>query len=304
MNDVDVSVVIPVKDGEKYLGSALKAVFSQQTSFKFEVIIIDSGSKDNILDIIKKYPIILYEIKKEDFNHGLTRNFGISKAFGRYVVLMTQDAVPCDKYWMERLVNNLEHDGRVAGVYSRQIPRKDMSDFYRIVTNRPFALEKEKRISQIDRIEDYNKLPPHEKYYFCNFDNVSSCVRKAVWENFKFSETQFGEDIEWAKNVLEAGYKIVYEPESMVYHSHDYSITEWYKRNKVNYNKLNALFGVNGVNNLFKAMIFSIIYSTSDFYNFIRFCVNRKDIKAFVSGAFLIPIYSLARALGQYRGIK
>ncbi len=305
MSDIDISVVIPVKNGERYLDSALRAVFSQKTDLKFEVIIIDSGSGDATPDIIKNYPACrLYRIKEEDFNHGLTRNFGISMAMGRYVILMTQDAVPCDNRWMEKLVNNLEHDSRVAGVYSRQIPHKDASVFAQIRTNRFLTSQREKRISRIDNIECYNKLPPLEKHSFCNFDNVSSCIRKSIWENFKFFRAEFGEDIEWAKRVLEASYKIIYEPDSMVYHSHDYSIAGWYKRNRINYNKLHAIFGLNVADTAYKLLPAFFIYAILDFYGLAKFYKDKKEIKTIISSMPLIPLYSFAAVLGQYMGIR
>jgi len=304
MSDIDISVFIPVKNGERYLDSALKAVFSQDINFKFEVIVIDSSSRDKTLDIIKKYPIRFYEIKEDDFNHGSTRNFGISKAMGRYVILMTQDAVPCDNRWMNRLVDNLEHDDSVAGVYSRQIPHEDASVFAQIRTSRFLTSRREKRISWAGNAEDYNKLTPAEKYRFCNFDNVSSCIRKAVWENFKFSRTEFGEDTEWAKSVLEAGYKIVYEPDSMVYHSHDYSISGWYKRNRVNYSKLHSVFGLNDADAAYKLLLFFFVYTIRDFYSFISFYKDKKGFKAIFLSVFLIPFYSFAGVLGQYIGIR
>jgi len=305
MSDIDISVVIPVKNGEKYLDSALKAVFSQKTDLRFEVIVIDSGSKDATPDIIKKYPACrLYQIKEEDFNHGLTRNFGISQAMGRYVVLMTQDAIPCDRRWMWRLVDNIERDGRVAGVYSCQIPYENASILAKIRTNNFFTSRREKRTSYIDDMEGYDRLSAGEKHQFCNFDNVSSCIRKAVWENFKFSNMEFGEDIEWAKRVLEAGYKIVYEPDSAVYHSHEYSIADWYRRNRVNYKTLRSIFGIRGINAAYKLLPFLFICAIRDFYNLGKFYKDTKDIRAVLSGIFLIPIYSFFGALGQYDGAR
>jgi len=304
MSDIDISVVIPVKNGERYIESVLKAVFSQKSGSNFEVIIIDSGSKDKTLDIIKNYPISLYQVKEEDFNHGLTRNLGISKALGRYVILLTQDAIPCDKRWMERLVNNLERDGSIAGVYSRQVARKDSVIFTQFRVSRFFTSKRERGVSQIEDIETYNKLQPLEKYIFCNFDNVSSCIRKATWENFKFQKTEFGEDIEWSKRVLEAGYKIVYEPDSAVCHSHDYSVRSWYQRNIINYKRLHAIFGVNGMDNFYKLLARFFIYAAGDFKSLGRFYVDIKDMKAILLVAPLIPMYSFAGALGQYMGIN
>jgi rhamnosyltransferase len=305
MSDVDISVVIPVKNGEKYLDSTLRAVFSQKTDFRFEVIVVDSCSGDATLGVIKNYPACrLYQIKEEDFNHGLTRNFGVSQAMGRYIILMTQDAIPCGRRWMGKLVDDIDRDGRVAGVYSRQIPHENASILAKIRTNNFFTSRREKITSYIDDMAGYSRLSARERYQFCSFDNVSSCIRKAVWENFKFSEVEFGEDIEWAKRVLEAGYKIVYEPDSAVYHSHEYSIADWYRRNCINYKTLRSVFGLKGIDAVYKLLPFLFICAIKDFYNLRRFYKDTKDISAVLSGIFLIPVYSFFGALGQYDGIR
>ncbi len=59
----DISIIILTKNGERYIDEVLSSLFKQQSKYAFEVIVIDSGSKDNTLSIIKKYPIKLYEIK-------------------------------------------------------------------------------------------------------------------------------------------------------------------------------------------------------------------------------------------------
>jgi len=283
------------------LDSVLKAIFSQQINAGFEVIIIDSGSTDMTLDIVRRYPVRLYQIIKKEFNHGLTRNLGISKAQGKYIILMTQDAIPYNNRWMQSLVDNLEHDERVAGVYSMQIAHGDSHILTQIRVNRFFTSSKIRRESQIDKIEDYNRLSPKEKHRFCNFDNVSCCIRKTVWEGIPFPKADFGEDIEWSKNVLEKGYKIAYEPDSIVYHSHDFSISDWYKRNRANYNKLHLLFGINTINNLYKFLIAFFVYTLRDIY---LVCKEKRQLKVILSNIHLIPFYSFFGLLGQYKGIK
>ena len=86
-----------------------------------------------------------------------------------------------------------------------------------------------------------------EKYMFCNFDDVCSCIRKKIWEKIPFEETYFAEDIGWSKKVLEAGYSIVYEPEAAVYHSHNRSAWHEYLRTYVCHRRLYALFGLQTV---------------------------------------------------------
>ena len=63
------------------------------------------------------------------------------------------------------------------------------------------------------------------------FFNVCSAIRRDVWEAHPFSDTVlFGEDQEWSLRVLLEGYRIVYEPEAVVAHSHNYSLTKALKR--------------------------------------------------------------------------
>lgn len=299
--NVDVSVVIPVKDGQKYLSSLLDVVFSQKIKAKFEIIIIDSGSGDKTLDIARQYPVRLYQINEREFDHGLTRNLGISKAQGKYVILLTQDAVPFDCYWMERLVRDMDIDGRVAGVYSRQIPHLDSGILAGIRIKRFYTFSNERRESKIDNAEIYHNLSPKEKHHFCNFDNVSSCIRKAVWEKMPFPKTDFGEDLEWSKSALEAGYTVIYEPESVVYHSHDFSVKEWYERNRVNYCKLQSLFGMDSMKNVNDLLISSFVYTVKDLYSF---CRDKSSFKEGILSFCLIPFFSVSCALGQYRGIR
>lgn len=301
MSEISVSVVIPVKNGQRHLEQLLKAVFSQKTDAKFEVIIIDSGSKDNTLEIAKRYPVRLYEIQEGSFNHGLTRNYAISQAQGVYIVLLTADAIPYDNYWMQKLVESLKRDEAVAGAYSRQVPHQDARPLTRIRVNRFFTASQERRESQCLNGDDYVRLSPREKHRFCNFDNVSSCIRKSVWEKVPFPKADFAEDLEWSKGVLASGYKIVYEPGSLVYHSHDFSVSGWYKKTLINYGKLHCLFGLITIDNIFRLFSNFIIYTVRDIY---YLCKEGKNAKAVLLNIPLIPLYSFSTALGQYRSTR
>lgn len=300
MAKIDISVVIPVKNGQRYLEAVLKSVFSQKISSGFEVIIVDSGSKDKTADIARGYPVDFYRIREEDFNHGLSRNYGVSKARGEFVVLMTADAIPYNDGWMEKLVASLAADERVAGSYSRQVPHRDSCVLTQIRTGRFFTFSREKRESQIIDRQAYNNLSLRDKHRFCNFDNVSSCIRRSVWEKIPFPRTDFAEDLEWSKSVLEAGYKILYEPDSIVYHSHDFSPLAWHKKNMVNYRKLYSLFGTAdiGPRRIFLANFIS--YTLRDCY---FLCRDHRRLKTILSNIHRIPVYSFSMAFAQYKSI-
>ena len=104
---MDVSIVIPVKNGGELLDRVLAKVFEQKTQYQYEVICVDSGSTDGSLEIIKKYPCQLYEIPSQEFGHGKTRNYGAGKGTGEFIVFLTQDALPADEHWLEHFINGL-----------------------------------------------------------------------------------------------------------------------------------------------------------------------------------------------------
>lgn len=59
---MDVTIVIPTKNAGRLFEKVLKKVFAQETTYEYEVICVDSGSSDNTIEIIKKFPCKLYEI--------------------------------------------------------------------------------------------------------------------------------------------------------------------------------------------------------------------------------------------------
>lgn len=300
-NEITVSVVIPTKDGGQELDRCLAAAFSQKVDVNFEVLCIDSGSKDETLKIFQKYPVRLFQIDKNDFNHGLTRNFGISQARGKYVILMTQDAVPCDEHWMDLLIRNIQKDDHVAGVYCRQIPREDADVLTKRNCNQHTTAGRKEAVSFIHDRREYEALKPIEKYLFCNFDNVCSCIRKSIWEEIPFSKIDFAEDLDWSKKVLESGYKIVYEPDAAVIHSHKGSIFDKFRRTYIHHKKLYELFGFQPIASLPKVFLYSFINTLRDIY-FVA--IKEKSFAKKVSLILKIPLLSFLEIWIQYKGAK
>ena len=122
MKKTQVSVIIPVFNGSLLIGRCLDSIFNQEGPFKLEVIVIDDGSTDNSLDLIRSYskPIILLT----QFNQGpaSARNKGIEVAVGKYLAFL--DA---DDYWLpdflKETVNFLENNAEAIAVSVGQIHR-------------------------------------------------------------------------------------------------------------------------------------------------------------------------------------
>jgi len=239
----DVSIIIPTcnagPDFEKMLG----AISGQRTDFSYEVLVVDSGSSDGTPDLARNYGARILSVPRSEFNHGGTRNRAISEARGEFVAMIVQDAVPADESWLRGLVENLANDERVAGAYSRQIPREDCNPFTRYGLENHFTNLPERREQVIEDLARYEALPPPRKLELVTFDDVSSCLRRSVWEKHPFEQLSFGEDIEWSERVMKEGYRIVYDPGSAVIHSHNRSSLYEMKRAYVAHKLLGELLG-------------------------------------------------------------
>ena len=91
MTKPDISIIVPIYNAEKYLNKCLKSLINQ-TKQELEFILINDGSTDNTEEIIKKYKDsrIKY-FKNKNQGIGKTRNFGISKATGKYIMFCDSD---------------------------------------------------------------------------------------------------------------------------------------------------------------------------------------------------------------------
>jgi len=300
-NEPEATVVILTKNAGEDIRDCLSAVFAQKVDFPFEVIVIDSGSTDGTLDIVRKYPTRLIQIKPEEFNHGDTRNLGAGLARGKYIAFLAQDAIPCDENWLGALVANFMMDEEVAGAFSRQIPKPDCNILTKRALDNWVTGGKSRVVKSIPAKEEYAKLSPMEKYLLAAFDDVSSCIRKGIWERFRFSRLAFGEDIDWAKRVLEAGYKIVYEPESRVYHSHNRSVLYEFKRTYIDHQNLHRLFKLELIPTLRIALL-CVVRGIGDYWRYVL----QSDLK-FSEKAQLIlrvPFLTFAQVFGQYLGAR
>jgi len=213
-----VSIIIITYNSGNNFKQTLDAIFSQKMK-DFEVIIIDSSSTDNTLDIVKKYNTRIFKIKKEEFGHGKTRNFGANLAKGKYLVFMTQDAIPADKNWLSELIKSL-NDEKVAGVYSRQIPKENENTIDKFFY---LSLYPEKNITwKKEDIVQGNNI----------FSDVSSAMRKELFLKNTFNEKLIlGEDYDWASRMLNKNLQIYYNSNSKVIHSHSYKLCSVFKRN-------------------------------------------------------------------------
>lgn len=218
---VDVSIVLLTKNGRRDLERILPALSRQEAAASIEIIAIDSGSTDGTVELLRKFPLQLVQIRPQQFHHARTRNLAAGLASGKILVFLSQDAIPASGHWLETMLKNFE-DPTVGAVYGRQFPKPDST------------LERRDVFDAIYGTEKIIKDPVQRAgagYRFYHFSNVNAAVRRSVWEKHRFpEELKVFEDLGIAKRILDDGWKIVYEPNAPVFHSHTHGTVALFKR--------------------------------------------------------------------------
>ncbi len=244
--EVTISIVIPVKNGMATLGDCLAGIRSQTLYEQCEIIMIDSGSTDGTAEFLaSQSDVRLYKIPAESFNHGLTRNYGVSLAVGEYVLMTVQDATAVDSQWLEKMIRHFDAPKVVAVCGQQVVPHhanKNPHEWFR-----PVSAPGVRKVSFL-AAQDFDKLTPQEKKTACSWDDVNAMYRREALMSIPFREAFFAEDAMWAQDALRAGWELVYDTNSRVYHYHFQNFEYAYKRMLTALYFSYKIFGYTGVN--------------------------------------------------------
>lgn len=209
---MNVTIIIRAKNEQRYLRLALETIFRQRFSGEFDLLLIDSGSRDSTLKIAAQYPVSVKHISPQDFSFGYALNLGANMAQGDYVVHLSAHCVPCSEEWLQRLVEPLQKHNGVIAAFGRQIPIPGVNPYEEFELNRLFNRQN-------------SNLYEQEV-----FSNSNCAIVKEVVKAHPFcEEVPFAEDYLWLKQ-LPQDYRVEYIPEAAVYHSHPLRIPYWFKR--------------------------------------------------------------------------
>lgn len=222
-----IDIIIPVYKPGKELFDLLDMLNKQTASI--ENIILMNTEQQYFDDLIRdtnfeqKYNNLkVFHLSKQEFDHGNTRRTGVKESRADIFVMMTQDALPADENLLAQLTKDLH--GEVAVAYARQLPMQNCSPEERY--SRSFNYPDKSFFKSKD---DLTKMGI--KTFFCS--NVCAAYRKEVYEQLGgfVEKTIFNEDMIYAAKAVKAGYKIAYEAEAKVYHSHNYTNMQQLRRN-------------------------------------------------------------------------
>ena len=209
-----VAIVMRSKNDADRIGHTLAAVRSQDYPAPVRRIHIDSGSTDGTCRIIEESgPDEFIQIRPEEYVPGRVLNMGTKRTSEPWIVFLNSDATPVDRNWLANLVRaGLSHP-RAGAVYGRQVPRPDCSAVYAHDYDRCFGPARE------------------SKDWLHFFSMASSAVKSICWAQQPFREDlRYSEDDEWSRRIKEHGWEIVYAEDSVVMHSHNYTIPEVRRR--------------------------------------------------------------------------
>jgi rhamnosyltransferase len=205
-----VTVVMRTKNSAWVVREALDGLFAQNNR-SFELIVVDSGSTDETLSIVNEYPCRLLEIEAGNYFPGAVLNMALNEVTSELVVFQNSDAIPADNSLLEHLLEPFS-DSDVAATFARQLPRAEAEPWVRREYSASFPAS--------------GQAP---SWMILSF--AAAAIRRSCWlERPFYRDSWASEDAEWGAWAKKRGYKIIYVPDALVTHSHNYTLSELYGR--------------------------------------------------------------------------
>lgn len=211
----EVSIVIPVYNQFEYTYNCLKSILSNSGEITYEVIIADDNSTDittQITEIVKNIKVIT---NQENLRFLKNCNHAAKAARGKYIFFLNNDT-QVQPNWLQPLVDLMEHDLKIGLVGSKLVYADGrLQEAGGILWKDGSAWNYGNRSNPED--PEYN--------YVKEVDYISGAailIRKTLWEEIGGFDERFApayyEDTDLAFEVRKKGFKVVYQPKSVVVH--------------------------------------------------------------------------------------
>ncbi len=215
-----ISIVIPTYNRPERLKSCLDSITGLNYSKeRFEVIIVDDGSKNPLDTVVKPYQqqLNLTLIRQKNAGPAAARNTGANTAKGQYLAF-TDDDCTLDKNWLVALENGFSQTSNalLGGKTINALPNNPYSSASQLL---------------IDYLYDYYNQKSAQATFFAS--NNFALSRELFEKVGQFDVTfplAAGEDREFCDRWLFNGYSLYYVPEAIIYHSHYLSLAKFWRQ--------------------------------------------------------------------------
>lgn len=217
-----IAVLVRTKNEAKHLPRLVLGI-SQQSIPPDEVVVVDSGSTDESINIARAAGWRVVQISPEDFSFGRSLNHGFENCSSERVVILSAHVYPTRSDFLEILSRQVTAEGQTIA-YGRQVGDHRTKFSEKVLMSTWFPSE---------RI-------PDQGHAFTN--NANACVPRALWKQLRYNESLSGlEDIDFSMRLLASGGRVVYEDQAEVVHVHEEAyrtIRHRYKREALAYKEI------------------------------------------------------------------
>lgn len=209
-----VSVIMRSFNEAWAIGDTIRQIFAQSYQGEIELIVIDSGSSDRSIEIIRNLrPAKLIQIPLGTYVPGVVLNLGAREAAHDWIVYLNADATPVGSNWLTGLLRPALEEPAFGAAFSCQLPRPDCMAVF---------------ANDYDRCFGPNRQSASWEHFF---SMVSCITHRSVLDAHPIREDlQYAEDDEWTRRLAQNGMQILYAQDSVVMHSHNYTLRQSYKR--------------------------------------------------------------------------
>lgn len=236
--DEKISIIIPTKDAGNEFPFLMKVLHSQEGFREIEIVIVDSGSTDDTVQIAENYDALVIRIEPDEFSHSYARNLGAEHATGDYLLFTVQDALPPNSTWLYELFQVLKQENVVA-VSCAETPREDADLFYRQLCWNHYnflGINEGDRIFSLPEELDHVSLRKNAQ-----LSDLANLISRNVFSKYRY-RLNYAEDLDLGIRLIRDGYKIAFLGSVRIIHSHNRSPYYFLKRGYVDNQFLSNIF--------------------------------------------------------------
>lgn len=218
-------MIIPTLNAGEQFRTLLTQIAAQ--SLRPKKLIVDSESTDGTVELAKNFGLEVLTIPRKNFNHGATRQFALEHLLKSFpldvIIFMTQDVLLHDDESLARLVKIFGEDKFVGLSYGRQLPHVNATNEAKFL--RAFNYPPESQLRSFDDRKIFGLKTAFASNSFAAY-RVDALQSVGGFPG----NVPLCEDMFVAAKMLLRGLKIFYAADAKVYHSHNYTAAQEFRR--------------------------------------------------------------------------